>query len=89
VLDEFSASLSATLNLTAGLDIFCHGANRLFAADRTSVWIHDRRAHHRPAGLLGCRGCRARRQISAGFVGAGRSRDARSRSEILSPAEGR
>jgi hypothetical protein len=26
-----------------GLDIFCHGANRLFAADRTSVWIHDRR----------------------------------------------
>ena len=38
------ASLSATLNLAAGLDIFCHGANRLFGADRTSVWIHDRRA---------------------------------------------
>ena len=46
LLDEFAASLSATLNLPAGLDIFCHGANRLFGADRTSVWIHDRRARH-------------------------------------------
>ena len=44
LLDEFAPALSATLNLTAGLDIFCHGANRLFGADRTSVWIHDRRA---------------------------------------------
>src|SRR5205809_76639 len=46
LLEEFTGSLSATLNLAAGLDIFCHGANRLFAADRTSVWIHDRRARH-------------------------------------------
>jgi PAS domain S-box-containing protein len=46
LLEEFTASLSATLNLAAGLDIFCHGANRLFAADRTSVWVHDRRARH-------------------------------------------
>ena len=46
LLEEFSGSLSATLNLAAGLDIFCHGVNRLFAADRTSVWIHDRRARH-------------------------------------------
>jgi signal transduction histidine kinase len=46
LLDEFTASLAATLNLAAGLDIFCHGANRLFGADRTSVWIHDRRARH-------------------------------------------
>ncbi len=46
LLEEFTESLSATLNLAAGLDIFCHGANRLFAADRTSVWIHDRRARH-------------------------------------------
>ncbi|MBI3490971.1 MAG: PAS domain-containing protein [Acidobacteria bacterium] len=46
LLEEFWASLSATLNLAVGLDIFCHGANRLFAADRTSVWIHDRRARH-------------------------------------------
>ena len=44
LLDEFSASISATLNLSAGLEIFCVGANRLFGADRTSVWIHDRRA---------------------------------------------
>ena len=46
LLEEFSDSLSATLSLAAGLDIFCHGANRLFGADRTSVWIHERRARH-------------------------------------------
>jgi PAS domain S-box-containing protein len=46
LLDEFTASLAATLNLAAALDIFCFGANRLFGADRTSVWIHDRRARH-------------------------------------------
>jgi PAS domain S-box-containing protein len=44
LLDEFAESLSATLSLAGGLDIFCHGANRLFGADRTSVWMHDRRA---------------------------------------------
>ena len=44
LLEEFSSSLSATLSLAAGLDIFCHGANLLFGADRASVWIHDRRA---------------------------------------------
>jgi PAS domain S-box-containing protein len=44
LLDEFSASISATLNVSAGLEIFCVGANRLFGADRTSVWMHDRRA---------------------------------------------
>src|SRR5204863_2683851 len=44
VLDEFAGILGVTLNLSAGLDIFCHGANRLFGADRTSVWVHDRRA---------------------------------------------
>ena len=46
LLNEFAESLAATLNLAAGLDIFCHGTNRLFGADRTSVWIHDRRARH-------------------------------------------
>jgi PAS domain S-box-containing protein len=45
LLDEFNATLSATLSLAAGLDIFCFGANRLFGADRTSVWIHERRDH--------------------------------------------
>ncbi len=43
LLDEFGANLSSTLNLAAGLDVFCHGANRLFGADRTSAWLHDRR----------------------------------------------
>jgi signal transduction histidine kinase len=43
LLDEFGVNLSSTLNLAAGLDVFCHGANRLFGADRTSAWLHDRR----------------------------------------------
>ena len=46
LLDEFGEGLAATLNLAGALDIFCHGAKRLFGADRTSVWIHDRRARH-------------------------------------------
>ncbi len=46
VLDEFTGSLSATLNLAASLDILCYRVNRLFGADRTSVWIHERRARH-------------------------------------------
>src|SRR3954464_6167765 len=46
LLEEFTASLSTTLNLAGGLEIFCHGTNRLFAADRTSVWIYDRRARN-------------------------------------------
>jgi PAS domain S-box-containing protein len=44
LIDEFSESIAATLDLTAGLEIFCVGANRLFGADRTSVWVHDRHA---------------------------------------------
>jgi two-component system, NtrC family, sensor kinase len=44
LLAEVSERLSATLNLGAGLDVLCHGACRLFGADRTSVWMHDRRA---------------------------------------------
>lgn len=43
LLDEFTGSLTSTLNLTAGLDALCHGASTLFGADRASVWIHDRR----------------------------------------------
>jgi PAS domain S-box-containing protein len=46
LIDDFSSGIAATMNLTAGLEIFCLGAKRLFGADRTSVWIHDRRAHH-------------------------------------------
>jgi len=46
LFDDFSAALSTSLNIAAGLDGVCSGANRLFGADRTSVWIHDRRARH-------------------------------------------
>jgi signal transduction histidine kinase len=46
LFDDFSAGLSTSLNIAAGLDGVCSGANRLFGADRTSVWIHDRRARH-------------------------------------------
>jgi signal transduction histidine kinase len=90
LLEEFTGSLSATLNLAAGLDIFCHGANRLFAADRTSVWIHDRRARHLvlqassdPSDVA--RGVRvATDDGSAPAANAMR----RIRAEILPPAEG-
>lgn len=44
LFDEFSHSLADTLDLAGGLEAFCSGANRLFGADRTSVWVHDRRA---------------------------------------------
>jgi PAS domain S-box-containing protein len=46
VFDDVAAILAATLNLSAGLESFCHGANLLFGADRTAVWLHDRRARH-------------------------------------------
>ncbi|MSO45454.1 MAG: hypothetical protein EXQ59_01620 [Acidobacteria bacterium] len=46
LLDEFDGRLSATLNLSAALETFCHGVNRLFGADRTSAWIYDRRGRH-------------------------------------------
>jgi signal transduction histidine kinase len=66
LIEEFSASLSATLNLAAGLDIFCHGANRLFAADCTSVWIHNRLARHLELHATSHRGGDARGlQVSA------------------------
>ena len=43
LLQAFSRDVSAT-TLSAGLEMMCGGANRLFDADRTSVWLHDRRA---------------------------------------------
>ncbi len=46
LLDEFAAMLGATLNLSDGLDAFCRGANQLFGADRTSVWVYERRDRH-------------------------------------------
>src|SRR5262249_42800658 len=44
LLDQLTTRLASTPGLAAGLDLLCFGANRLFGADRTSVWIHDRRA---------------------------------------------
>jgi signal transduction histidine kinase len=35
---------SSSSHLAAGLAMFCDRAARLFAADRVSVWLHDRRA---------------------------------------------
>src|SRR5581483_4260061 len=46
LMTQFAETLSGTLNLGAGLDVFCHRAKELFGADRTSVWIHDRRSRH-------------------------------------------
>jgi signal transduction histidine kinase len=45
LLDRFGESLSTTLSLTSGLEVFCHGARQLFAADRAAAWMHDRRVH--------------------------------------------
>jgi PAS domain S-box-containing protein len=89
LLEEFTNSLAATLSLAAGLDIFCHGTNRLFAADRTSVWIHDRRSRHLvlrassdPADIA--RGVR----VDAADVSAPAAiAMSRTRAEIVSPAE--
>jgi hypothetical protein len=42
LLDAFALQLSATLDLSRALEPLCVGAARLFAADRTTVWLHDR-----------------------------------------------
>jgi PAS domain S-box-containing protein len=43
LLQEFSRTVSSK-TLSAGLEALCSGANGLFGASRTSVWLHDRRA---------------------------------------------
>ncbi len=43
LLQTFSRDVSS-MTLAAGLEAICIGANRLFGANRTSVWLHDRRA---------------------------------------------
>jgi PAS domain S-box-containing protein len=40
---NLSYAVSSSLHLGAGLEMFCDRAARLFAADRVSVWLHDRR----------------------------------------------
>ncbi|HEX5473687.1 MAG TPA: ATP-binding protein [Vicinamibacterales bacterium] len=42
---RFSASVSATLNLDAPLDRLVADINAMLGTSRTSVWLHDRRAH--------------------------------------------
>lgn len=44
LLHDFSRVVGSSLHLAPGLEALCAGANRLFAADRSSVWLHDRRA---------------------------------------------
>jgi PAS domain S-box-containing protein len=41
---DLTRALSSSLHLGATLEIFCDRAARLFAADRVSIWLHDRRA---------------------------------------------
>ena len=43
LVQEFSRAITSSLNMTPGLEALCAGASRLFAANRTSVWLHDRR----------------------------------------------
>ena len=41
---NLTAAVSSSAHLGASLEVFCDRAARLFAADRVSVWLHDRRA---------------------------------------------
>jgi PAS domain S-box-containing protein len=43
LLQVFVRDVTST-TLSAGLEALCTGVNRVFGADRTSVWLHDRRA---------------------------------------------
>jgi PAS domain S-box-containing protein len=43
LVQEFSRAITSSLNMSPGLEALCAGASRLFAANRTSVWLHDRR----------------------------------------------
>lgn len=42
LLDTFSDKLSGTLDLTRALTPLCRAMTRLFGADRTTVWLHER-----------------------------------------------
>jgi hypothetical protein len=57
LLQAFTRSATARLDVAAGLSAVCKGAVRLFAADRASVWLHDRRTRE-----LVCRGTSEPRQ---------------------------
>jgi hypothetical protein len=57
LLQTFTRAATAKLDVAAGLSAVCKGAVRLFAADRASVWLHDRRTRE-----LVCRGTSEPRQ---------------------------
>jgi signal transduction histidine kinase len=42
LLDAFADRMSSSLDLAAALEPLCTAATALFAADRTTVWVHDR-----------------------------------------------
>jgi len=42
LLETFTANLAATLDLARALEPLCVATTRLFAADRTTVWLYDR-----------------------------------------------
>jgi two-component system NtrC family sensor kinase len=44
LLEELAAMLATSMQLDRALEYLCQRATRLFAADRISVWLHDRRA---------------------------------------------
>lgn len=44
LLADLSHAVASPVHLSASLEVFCDRANRLFAAVRTSIWLHDRRA---------------------------------------------
>ena len=44
LLQDFSHAVGSSLNPAPGLEALCAGANHLFAANRSSVWLHNRRA---------------------------------------------
>ncbi|MGE3512714.1 MAG: GAF domain-containing protein, partial [Vicinamibacterales bacterium] len=46
LVDDVSANLTMTLDLRAGLHVFCTRATPLFGADRTCVWLLDRRSRN-------------------------------------------
>lgn len=91
LVGDLSRSVSSALSLTAGLEVFCDRASRLFSADTTSVWLHDRRARvlqlaasSDPAGMA--RGLRVPVDEPSIRVSAAMRRE---RAEIRAAAEGR
>ena len=89
LIDAFSSSISAAMNLAAGLESFCVSAKRLFGADRASVWIHDRRARH-----LVLRASSDPEHVARGVQVSAHDASApaatamrRARAEVLSPAD--